>query len=245
MVFADIHCHALAYVDDGARDAHESKEMIDTAYDDGIRTICFTPHFKLFEFRNSNDIEEYNKRVLESFAASKKYAAENHPNMELFLGNEIMYHDSVADSVFASLCKSLNNTSYILVEFMPSAPYFEILHAVSSILRSGLIPIIAHVERYSELVKKPQRIYELKSLGALIQINAWSIKRFRIGKIAHFIKVILKKRLVDFISTDAHDAAALPPQMSLAYNTVEKLCDSDYAKKICNDNALNILHGNF
>ena len=44
MFFADIHIHALAGVDDGPSDEEEMFAMIDKAYDQGVRAICFTPH---------------------------------------------------------------------------------------------------------------------------------------------------------------------------------------------------------
>lgn len=44
--FVDIHCHSLAGVDDGAQSIEEMYKMLDIAYEDGIRTICFTPHIR-------------------------------------------------------------------------------------------------------------------------------------------------------------------------------------------------------
>lgn len=44
MNYADMHCHMLYGVDDGAQDRETSRAMLDAAYADGTRTICFTPH---------------------------------------------------------------------------------------------------------------------------------------------------------------------------------------------------------
>ncbi len=44
MNYADMHCHMLYGVDDGAQDRETSRAVLDAAYADGTRTICFTPH---------------------------------------------------------------------------------------------------------------------------------------------------------------------------------------------------------
>ena len=47
----DIHCHLLPGVDDGAKSLEESKWLLRKEYEDGVRNIIVTPHFryKMFE----------------------------------------------------------------------------------------------------------------------------------------------------------------------------------------------------
>ena len=40
----DTHCHVLAEVDDGAQSIEEMRQMLQMAYDEGIRYIIATPH---------------------------------------------------------------------------------------------------------------------------------------------------------------------------------------------------------
>jgi protein-tyrosine phosphatase len=68
----DIHCHMLGKVDDGAKDIDEMKQMIDIAYADGTRHICFTPHFKIYHFKNEDSIKAYNERIDAAFAEAKE-----------------------------------------------------------------------------------------------------------------------------------------------------------------------------
>ena len=46
MEFTDIHAHLLFGVDDGAKDEATMRAMLDAAYQDGVRTLCATPHFQ-------------------------------------------------------------------------------------------------------------------------------------------------------------------------------------------------------
>ena len=45
--FYDIHTHILPGVDDGSKSPEESKQMLQMAYDQGVRHIVATPHFSV------------------------------------------------------------------------------------------------------------------------------------------------------------------------------------------------------
>lgn len=242
MNFADLHCHILGGVDDGARDEKEMREMLDVAYNDGIHTICFTPHFKQYEFSSAAEIASYNKNISDSFNKAKEYAHGKYPDMKLFLGSEIMYHHDILNSLLSSLCKSIAGGSFVLVEFDPGISFFDMRLAISNLLRNGMHPIIAHAERYGIFIKNPKRLQELKELGASVQVNAHGIKKIAIGKIARFLKNALKQSLVDVVATDSHRPDSSPPQISRAYEIIKKLCGADYAENVCCKNAEKILN---
>ena len=237
----DIHCHALCDVDDGARNETVMKAMIDIAYRDGIKTICFTPHFKTYEFRDNDDIDDYHKRIDKSFETAQQYALEKYPDMMLYLGNEIMYHNEIISSLSSLDCKSLNGSAYILVEFQPSVTCYDIESAILKILRRGYIPVIAHIERYSALIKKPELVVDLRNMGALMQINSRSITKFKIGKIARFIRGLLKRKQVDIVATDSHDDSFFVPNLSKSMMFVSKHYGESYAEKIFCKNALKVV----
>lgn len=228
----DIHCHTLFNVDDGAKDEDTMKSMIDTAYSDGIRTICFTPHFKIYEFDTEEDCIDYNTSIRNSFNVAQSYVKEKYSDMELFLGNEIMYHSDILDSIKNEFCISLNNSSYVLVEFHPFVTAFDLENSISRILRTGYRPVIAHIERYNILIKNPALVSELRNMGALTQMNARAIVRFKFGKIARFIKKVLKNKQVDVVASDAHDNIVFSQQLSKAMLHVSKTYGEKYAQKI-------------
>ena len=43
--FIDLHSHILPALDDGAGNMDKTKEMLQIAYEEGIRRIIATPHF--------------------------------------------------------------------------------------------------------------------------------------------------------------------------------------------------------
>ena len=229
----DLHCHALCSVDDGARDLEEMKQMLDIAYDDGIRKICFTPHFKAHHFKDDAKISSYNEKIKESFALALDYAKDKHPDLELYLGNEVMHHHGIYDSLSSGKCSTVAGSSYALVEFLPNAPFFEIQGSLSSLLRKGITPILAHIERYSSLVGDIKKVSELTEMGVLIQVNASSITKMKLGKCAKFIKTLFKRSLVNIVASDAHDADSFTPVMSKAYGLICKKFGEGVARSTC------------
>lgn len=239
--FVDIHCHTLFRVDDGADTEDVMKAMLDIAYSNGTRYICFTPHFKIYEFEDESEMYEQMERLDRRFKIACDYAQEKYPDLRLFLGNEVMYHSDICESFFSKRCHFLGNSYYALVEFSPDTSDYEIETTVVKLLRKGITPIIAHVERYSAFIKEPSFAKILKENGALLQVNAHAITRFKFGKTAKFLKTIFKKKLVDIVASDAHDIKGFSPSLSKAYNVVAKKYGNDYANKIFHYTPLSIL----
>ncbi len=239
--FVDLHCHALFCVDDGARDENTMKSMLDLAYSDGTRYMCFTPHFKIFEFDSEDEMYEQMRRLDRRFRVACEYANEKYPDMNLFLGNEIMHHLDANESLSTKKCHYLGDSSYALIEFEPDSTAYEIESSVLRLLRKGVRPLIAHIERYSAIIKDFSFAKSLKDSGALFQVNARSITKFKFGKIANFLKLAFKKNLIDVVASDAHNSTSFSPQLSKAYNVIAKNYGYEYADSIFHSKPLAIL----
>lgn len=220
----DIHHHGLFGVDDGAQTIEDSILMIDQAIENNITDIILTPHYNVY-FKNRDKIEE-------NFETLKEKVKDKPIN--LYLGYEARYN--MNDSSFSD--KRLNNTRFLLLEFSTRRPtdVEEISYTLST---QNIIPIIAHIERYHYLNKSSY--YDIKS-HSLIQVNADAIlgKAFnkKDTKIARFL---LKKRLVDFVASDAHNTTDRRNDMLKAYQFVSKKYGTAYADKIFRENAEKII----
>lgn len=195
----DIHCHILPGVDDGSHSMNQSRRMLDLAWENGIRAIIATPHF-------IPDGPHPSTHTLCRLAGElREYAYEQNYDMEIYTGNEIYYHEEVPDLLEDGKILTLAGSSYVLVEFAPAEDARYIRNALAAIQAAGYDPVLAHVERYMNLCKKPyEQIRQLREMGVLIQVNANSIEG-KMGPMARKITgELLKKQWVDFVATDAH-----------------------------------------
>jgi protein-tyrosine phosphatase len=163
-------------------------------------------------------------------------------NIELFSGNEIYYSDETFRELEEGRISTLAGSDYVLVEFHPTNPYRAIHNAAYQVQAAGYIPIIAHVERYSDMVSKPARVEELVDMGCLIQVNASSIMgKFGFG-ISSYTKKLLKKRLVHFVATDAHDTGKRAPELLECRRYVDRKFGEDYGRRIFYDNPMSVIN---
>lgn len=224
--FTDIHIHMLSNVDDGASSPTEMRDMLDLAYQDGTRVFCLTPHFHPAYYGDS--IQAVESRYSELV----DYANEKYPDVRLFLGNELHYNLNCLEWLNQGICKTLNHTRNVLVDFSQNVDRKTIFDAVYRLLNNGYIPVVAHVERYDDLPIDCRDILRLKGCGAYIQIDASSLFGGW-GSIARIkSRRMIKKQLVDLVCSDAHDLIRRPPQLSAAYQYVCRKCGLQYADQL-------------
>jgi protein-tyrosine phosphatase len=140
---ADIHCHVLPGIDDGALDLEDAIDMARQAADDGIATVCATPHI-----RHDHDVRiaELPARVDE---LRRALAAED-------VAVEIVTGGEVAATALAGLTDdelrgaSLGGADrWILLEPAPGPLGPSLVEAVDALAVSGRRAVIAHPERHA------------------------------------------------------------------------------------------------
>ena len=233
--FADIHCHILPGVDDGAGDRQEALKMLEIAYHAGITHMIVTPHYK--EGRHNVSPAGIKKRLL----SLQKEAEDIGIFISLFPGNEIFYFSEIEERLRQGKIQTLNGSHYLLIEFLPSESFVSIRNAVIHILSTGYIPIVAHAERYLCMLKHDDYIEELRMLGAEIQINISSIEGKMGYEVKRFTHRILKRKLVDYLGTDAHDCKRRTPDVRKCMDRLYRKYDMDYIDSISYLNALQII----
>ena len=113
----DIHNHILFGLDDGAGTLQESMDMIDDAYNQGIRELIFTPHYYP---------EVYNRElpmVRSIYELVRKEAGERYPDMKFYLGNEILCAGDIIEQLKSNRINTLAKSQYVLVEFFVQIEY--------------------------------------------------------------------------------------------------------------------------
>lgn len=225
----DIHCHILPGIDDGAVDMDQALEMLRLAWADGTSAMILTPHYR------------DNSKQEALFEALCRRAKEEMPDMELYLGNELLYHHETVTDLESGRAKPLNGSQYCLLEFGANVWKSQVEMAVSDILCNGWTPIVAHAERYAIFRTDPNLLDEILNMGALIQLNADSVAGKHGLRTKWFCRRLLKARKVHFIASDAHDTQKRPPLLGACRQMIGKKIDPSYADRLFCDNPRAVL----
>ena len=232
MPIIDMHCHILPGVDDGSQSMRSTLKMLQVAAEEGITHMVATPHFKDGHHNVSPGTAAKLVREVQSLAN------ENGLDITILQGNEIMYYSEMEEAYEAGKFTTMNGSKYLLIEFYPDDDYTRIRNAVDATQNLGLIPVLAHVERFMVLRKDAKKVEELKRSGALIQVNAASIAGEQGFGTKQFVKKLLKAEIVDFIGTDAHHYERRAPRMQKCAEYLYKKYDQEYADAVLYGNAM-------
>lgn len=237
--YIDIHSHILYGVDDGAQSFEESMEMLRLAFRDGIRQIILTPHNK--PMRN-NVIPEQMAEMRERL---QNQAKKEGMEITLYLGNEIYYRSSLLEDVEEGKAVTMTGSAYTLIEYNPMEAYAGIRKGMYETLSGGLIPILAHVERYDCLMHETGYVKELVDMGCFIQVNAGSIMGEFGLSTRLMVRKLLKQRLVHFVATDAHNTGKRKPCLSASAEYVAAKYGTEYQRQLFYENPRHIIEDRY
>lgn len=227
----DIHTHILPGVDDGARTIEDALKMLEIAYADGVRRIILTPHYKYgFHGRSAEDMLE--RADLLCSEVSKHFA-----DLELGLGCEAFGEIELSHLLDSGSALCLCGSRYVLTEYRPGVEFSHMLQSVNDLILSGYTPILAHIERYVCLRKDPGRVSDLVGMGAMMQVNAGSVLGTDGLRTKFFVANLLKKRLVSFVASDAHNDSTRPPQLARCARYVAGKYGNEYMTRLFSSNA--------
>lgn len=221
----DFHTHLLPSMDDGSCTAYESIEMLKALKQQNINIVVVTPHF----YSEQNDVQTFLKRREASLAQLQPMLKAEKDVPQIVLGAEVAFFDRLHTlDRLDSLC--IGQTNYILVE-MPFEKWtrrtYDGLYAL--IAHSGLIPIIAHIERYIDIRRDVKQLEQIVKLGVLIQMNSSYVNGFFTKRKACSL---FQKGVVHLLGSDCHDMVSRPPTIGKAYAKLEATLGISALKKI-------------
>ena len=232
---ADIHCHILPYVDDGAEHLEEMEQLLSLQAEQGVRLVCATPHLRTKMF------EAGDEDVFKQFERAKAFVESGKLPLKLCLGREYYCDSSFLERLEQGEVMALGDGNVVLTEFSGRYSFETICNFVRRILIAGLRPLVAHVERYPAVSGDTDRVAQLIDMGALIQINAGSVLGREGSMQKRFCWKLMKQDLIHVVASDAHAPDYRPPELGLCANKIERKMGEDYAKCVLWDNPLEIV----
>lgn len=235
MKYTDIHTHILPGVDDGPGDWEQTKRMLQLEAGEGVSKIIATPHFDL-ERNHVSPVQ-----IQELVETANAFVRELSLELTVYPGCEVLFSPGVPEAYRQGKILTLAKSSYLLVEFFPRSSFREIREGVRALCMEGLIPVIAHIERYECLINEYDRLFELEKMGALMQMNGDSLFGKPWDKRVRMCRKLVRNGFIHFLGSDCHDDKEYPPRMHKVYEAVVNLCGEDMAESLMAKNAGHIL----
>ena len=190
MRYMDFHTHVLFGIDHGVKEEGTYERLISEYGKAGFSVVALTPHIY------HPDVHTNTGSIRGNFAKAEEIASRY--GVKVVLGSEL-YIDSQLD------VRSLPVAGrFALCEFPPDRKPAGLEAKLGRLASSGLVPVIAHVERYRWLSPEGLRIFA--DCGALVQVNVAHVEDNTARK-------YLDSGLVDLIASDNHGDASLPMRL--------------------------------
>ena len=221
----DFHTHVLPRIDDGSGSVEESLAMLRMEAAQGIRRVVATPHF----YARSDAPKPFLER--RAAAVSRLRAAmEAYPELpRLSVGAEVHYFSGISDvEILPEL--TIDGGRYILIE-MPMTVWTDRMYReLENIYEHfGLIPIVAHVDRYIAPLQThgiPERLMELP---VLVQANAGFFQRFATKRMA---LRMLEREQIHLLGSDCHNTKTRPVNLRQTLDLIETKLGREAIRRI-------------
>ncbi len=234
--YVDIHAHLLYETDDGSGSIEETVKILQGLIDAGFSTSYATPHnipgndTSLLLTKSKDKIQKISE-ILEKKGIdyTLNTGAEN-------------YFDASLNIQDPDYFIPLGDSDTFLVEI----PFIgESSHQIDALHKTGRRCIIAHAERYLDIVQNPDKITILKQAGFMVQTNVGSligVYGFEIMKTANYL---LKKDLIDVLATDIHDIHHADIILKKGLKRLETLVHPAKILQLLKENHAALLHAGY
>lgn len=216
--FADIHCHLVPDVDDGARTVEDTLDAVMRLTAEGVRKVITTPHLDGSLTLDPEMLEERLDEVTEAFDRVAVAVGERFPEVEFNRGHEVML--DVPDVDLSDPRLRLAGTRFVLLEW----PRLHLPPGTGKVLRrlrnEGYVPVVAHPERYIGI--DMELAAQWKDAGALLQVNYGSLDGRYGGDARGVAFRLLRRGWVDYLASDFH---ARPDRKIYMHEARERLDD--------------------
>lgn len=232
----DIHNHILPGVDDGSWDMDMTLEMARIAVDSGTKAVVATPHCNI-----PGDVNNYyDENYIQKFKSVRRALKEAEIPLDIYPGMEVFATFDLPELIKKKKILTLNGSRYLLLEFAFGEELGfadEMLRKISSM---GIVPVIAHAERYRFIQENQEITYEWCQKGYVLQINKSSFAGSFGRRAERMAYRLLDKGQASVIASDAHGIERRSPYMKEVYTRLQERYEEAYVDLLFRKNPENI-----
>jgi protein-tyrosine phosphatase len=213
----DTHLHILPGVDDGPDTMEDTIALARVLVQEGVHAAIATPHYN--DEYPRYPVAEIQARVYEVQQVLDRHGIP----LRLFPGHEVLIKPGLVEDIQSGRVATLNGSRYLLLELWTNTWLPETERVIFELRAAGIIPVLAHVERYQAIQRDPQKLASLLQQGVLAQVTAGSLVGMQ-GKTARrTAEALLKRGLIHCIGSDAHGLHKRPPAVAQGLQSAQKL----------------------
>ena len=208
------------------------------AAESGVTAIAVTPHCNLPGFRRNYRGPDYRRQLND---LRELLTQENIP-LRLYSGAEVFADPSnIRTLIEQHELITLGGSRYLLVEFDFGLPGSVLLRTLEAIAQRGLVPVVAHPERYDAVQRDPGLAAWCFSRGMLLQLNKGSLLGLLGSRAEGTALHLLSHGLAHLIASDAHDDRFRTTGFRSLLPVLEPICHPDYIALLLHGNPRRIL----
>ena len=224
----DIHSHILPLIDDGSCSLDESLVMLKESIHSGVDAIVATPHLLPGSYMAPTEHRDERLRELREEVQRLQLPIEIISGRECYFSPEIYTYEKDLGKLTIN-----DNGKYLLIE----APIQEIPQYVDRMIFDiqvrGITPIIAHAERYYDIIQNPNLTHKYINVGCLIQVNVGSFLG-RYGKrIQQTAEILLEHQMVHIVASDMHTQTSM--FLGEGFETLSQIVGPEEARCLVED----------
>jgi protein-tyrosine phosphatase len=222
----DLHTHLLPGVDDGAENLASAVAMAQMARGDGVTTIVATPHRNPWAYCAE---PEHAQQLLASVREACRAAG---CDVELLLGGEAYIAPDLPDQLRRGIALTLNDSRYLLIEWPVDLYPAYSDRVIFELQVRGIVPIIAHAERYRVAQRNVHFLVPLIERGVVVQVTAGSLLGEAGPVTQRVAETMLVENLVHVLASDSHSVTRRPPVLSAARDRAAEVIGVERARAL-------------
>lgn len=213
----DTHLHILPGIDDGPETIQDALILARHLVREGIHTAIATPHYNdQYPQRSAKEIRERTYEMQEALDGEGIA-------LRLFAGHEVLIKPGLCEDIQAGRVATLNGSRYMLLELWNSMWPPELERVIFELRSIGIVPVLAHPERYAAIQQDPTRLSTLLRQRVLTQLTGSSLIGMQGRTVSRTAHILLKKKLIHCIASDAHDMRRRAPYITQSLRQAEQL----------------------
>ncbi|CAN5660654.1 capsular polysaccharide biosynthesis protein [soil metagenome] len=236
--YVDLHSHYVPNVDDGVRSTAEGVALLRRLGEVGFETVVATPHMRPGMFDNDRAL------LQAAFTAFEASLSEDDRGSlpARHLASEHYFDDVTFERLVNGAGLPYPGGRSVLVEMNPTAFPIRLPERLADLKRRGLVPVIAHPERYQPVWTDRDCVDALLDVGACLLLDVCALVGKYGAQPQRAAEKLIEEDAYEAACSDAHRPSDAD-EVERAIVRLQKLVGKEEAKRLLDDGPRRILAG--